>query len=70
MKESKRKLVKDVAQRINELPEDKKQYILGIMDGIMISNGNTRRDVDQEPENDNAVIPIIPSDVESVQQNA
>ena len=44
MKESKRRIVKDVVERIDNLPEDKKQYVLGIMDGILISSGNTRRD--------------------------
>lgn len=44
MKESKRKIIRDVAARLDALPEDKRQYVLGIMDGIMISSGNTRRD--------------------------
>lgn len=44
MKETKRRIVKDVAMKISNLPEDKKQYVLGIMDGIMISSGNVRRD--------------------------
>lgn len=48
MKETKRRIVKDVAQKINNLPEDKKQYVLGIMDGIMISYGNTRREGESE----------------------
>lgn len=43
MKETKRRIVKDVAKKIDSLPEDKKQYVLGIMDGILISSGNTRR---------------------------
>lgn len=43
MKESKRRIVKEVAQKIDQLPDDKQQYILGIMDGIMISSGNVRR---------------------------
>lgn len=48
MKETKRRIVKDVAQKIDNLPEDKKQYVLGIMDGIMISYGNTRREGESE----------------------
>lgn len=48
MKESKKRLVKDVATKIDKLPEDDKQYILGIMDGIMISSGNVRRKEDGE----------------------
>lgn len=44
MKDSKRRLVRDVAKKIDRLPNDKQQYILGIMDGIMISSGNVRRD--------------------------
>lgn len=43
MKNTKRNLVRDVTKKINKLPEEKKQYILGIMDGIMISTGNVRR---------------------------
>lgn len=50
MKEAKRRIVKDVAQRISDLPEDKKQYVLGIMDGILISYGNARRENGEEVE--------------------
>ena len=50
MKESKKRLVKDVAAKIDKLPEDNKQYILGIMDGIMLSSGNSRREEKQGKE--------------------
>lgn len=43
MKESKKRLVRDVTRKINKLPEDDKQYILGVMQGIMISSGNAKR---------------------------
>lgn len=52
MKESKKRLVKDVATKIDKLPEDDKQYILGIMDGIMLSSGNVRRKEDVEKRGD------------------
>ena len=50
MKESKKRLVKDVVTKINKLPEDDKQYILGVMQGIMISSGNSRREEKQGKE--------------------
>lgn len=37
MKESKRELIKGVAKRINALPEWKKLYVLGIIEGMTIS---------------------------------
>lgn len=37
MKESKRNLVRGVAKRINSLPEWKKIYVLGIIEGMIIS---------------------------------
>jgi len=43
LKESKKRLVRDVVQKIDKLPEDDKQYILGVMQGIMISSGNSER---------------------------
>ena len=55
MKNTKRSLVRDVAQKIEKLPEDKQQYVLGIMDGIMISSGNTRREAVDEDEPEKAV---------------
>ena len=55
MKNTKRSLVRDVAQKIEKLPEDKRQYVLGIMDGIMISSGNTRRETVDEDEPEKAV---------------
>lgn len=50
MKQGKKAIVRDVAKKIDKLPEDKQQYILGIMDGIMISSGNVRRDVGEKKE--------------------
>lgn len=55
MKNTKRNLVRDVAQKIEKLPEDKRQYVLGVMDGIMISSGNTRRESVEESEVENGV---------------
>lgn len=43
LKESKKRLVRDVTTKIDKLPEDDKQYILGVMQGIMISSGNVKR---------------------------
>lgn len=37
MKERKRELIKGVAKRINALPEWKKLYVLGIIEGMTIS---------------------------------
>ena len=34
MSEEKRQLIRDVTTRINKLPEDKKHYILGYMNGV------------------------------------
>lgn len=51
MKEFKKRLVKDVVTKIDKLPEDDKQYILGVMQGIMISSGNSiRGEKKKEPE--------------------
>ena len=50
LKESKKRLVRDVTTKIDKLPEDDKQYILGVMQGIMISSGNTRREEHQKEE--------------------
>lgn len=50
MKESKKILVKDVAEKIDKMPEDDKQYILGVMQGIMISSGNARKEEKQGEE--------------------
>lgn len=35
MSEEKKNLIRDVTARINKLPEDKKHYILGYMDGVI-----------------------------------
>lgn len=53
MKETKRRIVKDVAEKIDSLPEDKQQYVLGIMDGILISSGNTRRNCEEDKNSEN-----------------
>lgn len=54
MKEAKRRLVREVTSKLNRLPNDKQNYILGIMDGIMISSRNTRMDHPEEKGNDKA----------------
>ena len=51
LQEFKKRLVKDVVTKIDKLPEDDKQYILGVMQGIMISSGNSiRGEKKKEPE--------------------
>ena len=46
MSEEKRQLIRDVTTRINKLPEDKKQYILGYMNGVADTvESNSRKDV-------------------------
>ena len=35
MSEEKKNLIRDVTARIDKLPEDKKYYILGYMDGVI-----------------------------------
>ena len=35
MSEEKKNLIRDVTTRIDKLPEDKKHYILGYMDGVI-----------------------------------
>ena len=35
MSEEKKNLIRDVTARIDKLPEDKKHYILGYMDGVI-----------------------------------
>ena len=38
MKESKKELIKDVTEQFEKLPENKQQYIIGVMNGILISS--------------------------------
>lgn len=38
MSEEKKNLIRDVTARIDKLPEDKKNYILGYMDGVIDCN--------------------------------
>lgn len=38
MSEEKKNLIRDVTTRIDKLPEDKKHYILGYMDGVIDCN--------------------------------
>lgn len=46
MSEEKRQLIRDVTTRINKLPEDKKHYILGYMNGVADTvESNSRKDV-------------------------
>lgn len=35
MSEEKKKLIRDVTSRIDKLPEDKKNYLLGYMNGVI-----------------------------------
>lgn len=35
MSEEKKELIKDVTKRLDKLPKDKKNYLLGYMNGIM-----------------------------------
>ena len=35
MSEEKKNLIRDVTKRLDKLPEDKKNYVLGYMNGIM-----------------------------------
>nr|DAE01640.1 MAG TPA: hypothetical protein [Siphoviridae sp. ctkyp1]DAH50204.1 MAG TPA: hypothetical protein [Caudoviricetes sp.]DAN72738.1 MAG TPA: hypothetical protein [Caudoviricetes sp.] len=35
MSEEKKNLIRDVTKRLDKLPEDKKNYLLGYMNGIM-----------------------------------
>ena len=50
MKESKKRLIRDITTKIDKLPEDDKQYILGVMQGIIISSGNDRREEEKKEE--------------------
>lgn len=46
MSEEKRQLIRDVTTRTNKLPEDKKHYILGYMNGVADTvESNSRKDV-------------------------
>lgn len=40
MSEEKKNLIRDVTTRIDKLPEDKKHYILGYMDGVIDCNAD------------------------------
>lgn len=55
MKPTKHKLINDVVTKINSLPDDKQQYILGIMDGILISCDSTRRSGAKEEGKDERI---------------
>lgn len=37
MKETKKNLIRDVTKKIDKLPESKQNYILGVMNGLLIS---------------------------------
>lgn len=47
MSEEKKNLIRDVTTRIDKLPEDKKHYILGYMDGVINCSND---DSEQKPE--------------------
>ena len=45
MSEEKKNLIRDVTARIDKLPEDKKHYILGYMDGVIdCSNSDHKKE--------------------------
>lgn len=44
MKETKKNLIRDVTKKIDKLPENKKNYILGVMNGLLISCEGTQRE--------------------------
>lgn len=49
MSEEKKSLIRDVTARIDKLPEDKKHYILGYMDGVIdCSNSDQKKRRSQE----------------------
>lgn len=37
MKDTKKNLIRDITKRINSLPDKNKQYVLGVMNGMLIS---------------------------------
>ena len=37
MTDSKRETIREVAERINALPEEKQNYVIGVMNGMLIS---------------------------------
>lgn len=43
MTDQKKDLVKEVAQKVDALPDDKKNYVLGVMNGMLISYDNASR---------------------------
>lgn len=43
MSEEKKNLIRDVTTRIDKLPEDKKHYILGYMDGVIDCNADSEQ---------------------------
>ena len=52
MSEEKKNLIRDVTTRIDKLPEDKKHYILGYMDGVIDCSAN---DSDQKQKETNSI---------------
>lgn len=52
MSEEKKNLIRDVTTRIDKLPEDKKHYILGYMDGVIDCSTD---DSDQKQKETNSI---------------
>lgn len=48
MSEEKKNLIRDVTTRIDKLPEDKKHYILGYMDGVIDCSADDYSDQKKE----------------------
>lgn len=44
MKDSKKQAIRDTTQDIMKLPEPKRNYILGVMNGILITFQNEEKD--------------------------
>lgn len=48
MKDTKRNLIRDMTKRINALPDKKKQYVLGVMNGMLISYEGLEKHISEE----------------------
>ena len=50
MSEEKKELIKEVTKRINNLPENKQERVLGIMQGILLVHEESDADSEQPVE--------------------
>ena len=48
LKDTKRNLIRDMTKRINALPDKKKQYVLGVMNGMLISYEGLEKHISEE----------------------